>query len=99
MENIEETLKEYEAFFEGKPNEVEVVNRVIPVRPDFNGNTIKNIRKEIGTTQAGLADLVGVSTRTVEAWESNRTEPNRPAQKLLTLLMQDKTFAKKLELI
>lgn len=99
MLSIEESIKEFEAYFQGKPNEVEVVTRTIPVRPEFNAKTIKELRKEIGTTQAGLADLVGVSTRTVESWESNRSEPNKSAKKLLTLLMQDKSFASKLQLI
>lgn len=99
MLNIEKSLKEYEAYFEGKPNEVEVVTRVIPVKQEFNAETIKELRENIGTTQAGLADLVGVSKRTVEAWESNRTEPNRPTQKLLTLLMRDKSLVKKLKFI
>ncbi|MFH4442620.1 MULTISPECIES: helix-turn-helix domain-containing protein [Lactobacillus] len=86
-------------MFQGKPNEVEVVTRTIPVRPEFSAETIKELRKNIGATQATLANLVGVSTRTVEAWESNRSEPNRSAQKLLTLLMQDKSFVDKLQLI
>ncbi|ALJ23566.1 MULTISPECIES: helix-turn-helix domain-containing protein [Lactobacillus] len=99
MLSIEESIKEYEAMFQGKPNEVEVVTRTIPVRPEFSAETIKELRKNIGATQATLANLVGVSTRTVEAWESNRSEPNRSAQKLLTLLMQDKSFVDKLQLI
>lgn len=99
MLSIEESIKEYEAMFQGKPNEVEVVARTIPVRPEFSAETIKELRKNIGATQATLANLVGVSTRTVEAWESNRSEPNRSAQKLLTLLMQDKSFVDKLQLI
>lgn len=99
MLSIEESIKEYEAMFQGKPNEVEVVTRTIPVRQEFSAETIKELRKNIGATQATLANLVGVSTRTVEAWESNRSEPNRSAQKLLTLLMQDKSFVDKLQLI
>ena len=99
MLSIEESIKEYEAMFQGKPNEVEVVTRTIPVRPEFSAETIKELRKNIGATQATLANLVGVSTRTVEAWESNRSEPNRSAQKLLTLIMQDKSFVDKLQLI
>lgn len=99
MLNIEESIKEFEAYFQGKPNEVEVVTRTIPVRPEFNAETIKDLREELNTTQAGLANLLGVSTRTVESWESNRSEPNRLAQKLLTLLMQDKSLANKLQLI
>lgn len=31
MLNIEESIKEFEAYFQGKPNEVEVVTRTIAV--------------------------------------------------------------------
>ncbi len=99
MLSIEESIKEFEAYFQGKPNEVEVVSRTVPVRPEFNAETIKDLRKEIGTTQAGLADLIGVSKRTVESWEGNRSEPNRSVQKLLTLLSKDNSLAKILRTI
>lgn len=96
---ILDSLKVCREYVNGDDSHVEVVHVPMPVRIEFNAKTIKALRNEIGTTQAGLANLVGVSTRTVESWESNRTEPNGSAKKLLTLLMQDKTFANKLQLI
>lgn len=46
MLSIEESIKEYEAMFQGKPNEVEVVTRTIPIRPEFSAETIKELRKK-----------------------------------------------------
>ncbi|MCT7696400.1 helix-turn-helix domain-containing protein [Lactobacillus crispatus] len=94
-----ESLKVYRDYMNGDDSQVEVVNVPFPVKVEFNAKTIKSLRRKIGTTQAGLANLVGVSPRTVEAWESNRSEPNKSAQKLLTLLMQDKSLADKLQYI
>lgn len=96
---ILQSLKVCREYINGDKSYVEVVHVPLPVKIDFNAKTIKSFRKQLGTTQAGLANLVGVSTRTVEAWESNHSIPNRSAQKLLTLLMEDKSFANKLQLI
>lgn len=42
---------------------------------DF-ANTIYNIRKERDITQKGLADLIGVSDRTISKWENGSTVPD-----------------------
>lgn len=96
---IENSLKEYQGFLDGKNTNVDVVEATIPIKPEFNGDTIKNLRKQINVTQKGLAGLIGVSTRTVESWEMNRTEPNRSSQKLLTLLTRDNSLVNELRLI
>lgn len=96
---ILDSLKVYREYMNGDTSHVEIVNVPMPVKIEFSADTIKKLRNQIGTTQAELANLVGVSKRTVEAWESNRSEPNRSAQKLLTLLIQDKSFVNKLKLI
>lgn len=96
---IEKSLQEYEAYLNGEPNEVEVVEVSIPVVTEFNAQNIKELRKKINVTQAGLANLLGVSPRTVESWEANRTEPTRPVQKLLTLLTRNNDLAKELRLV
>lgn len=96
---ILESLKVSREYLNGDETHVEVVQVPLPVKVQFNANTIKKLRKDIGSTQAELANLIGVSTRTVEAWESNRTKPNQSARKLLTLLLQDKSFINKLRLI
>lgn len=96
---IEKSLKEYEAYLNGEPNEVEVVEVSIPVVTEFDAQSIKDLRKKINVTQVGLANLLGVSPRTVESWEANRTEPTRPVQKLLTLLTRNNDLAKELRLV
>ena len=47
---------------------------------------IKNIRKKTGTSQGFLAKWLGVSKKTVQAWESGMNVPNGPSARLLSLL-------------
>ena len=96
---IENSLKEYQDFLDGKDTNVEVIETSIPIRPEFDGNVIKNLRKQINVTQKGLAGLIGVSPWTVESWEMDRTEPNRSSQKLLTLLIRNNSLVNELRLI
>lgn len=47
---------------------------------------IKDVRSKIGVSRAGFADILGVSTRTIEKWEINGAEPNGSARRLIQLL-------------
>lgn len=96
---IEESLKDYKNYLNGKPNGVELVHATIPVKPQFNAKTIKELRKNINVSQSGLANLIGVSTRTVKAWETNQSKPRRPVQKLLTLLTKKPSLVNDLKSI
>ena len=40
------------------------------------GKNIKRLRKSNGYTQTELAEKIGVSDRTISAWETDRNEPN-----------------------
>jgi putative transcriptional regulator len=65
-----------------------IYNAYEPVEPIkvFTANDIKKIRKKMGTTQGFLAKWLGVSKKTVQAWESGRNIPNGPSARLLSLL-------------
>ncbi len=52
----------------------------------YDKNDIKRIRNNAGMTQTVLASYMGVSKKTVEAWESGRTHPTGPACRLLDIL-------------
>lgn len=39
------------------------------------GRKLRDIRKEHGYTQGELAQVLGVSNKTISSWESDRTEP------------------------
>ena len=57
---------------------------------DYSADTIKDIRRRTGLTQSLFAKWLGVSTRTVEAWEAGRNKPSGPCSRLLSLLQKNK---------
>lgn len=56
----------------------------------YSNNEIKAIRNKAGMTQAVFANYMGVSKKTVEAWELGRTHPTGPAYRLLDILESGK---------
>ena len=58
----------------------------------FTPTEIKSIRKGLGLTQVLFAKYMGVSVKTVEAWESGRNHPEGPACRLLTLTKNNPSF-------
>ena len=66
---------------------------VVPVEK-FSANEIKDIRKNTGMTQVLFARYLGVSLKTVEAWESGRNQPNGTACRMLSITKNDPQFPK-----
>ena len=58
---------------------------------------VAQTRKELDLTQKSFAALIGVSPRTVEAWESGKTTPSPTAKNLIYLISQDHTLVSKLQ--
>jgi putative transcriptional regulator len=54
--------------------------------PDYTADEIKVIRDKVGFTQKLLAAFLGVSPKTIEAWESGKNKPNGPSLRLLSLI-------------
>lgn len=57
--------------------------------PDISAEDIKAIRKKLGFTQAVFAAVIGVSTKTVEAWETGTNQPIDPARRMISLIQFD----------
>ena len=55
----------------------------------YTPEEIANIRKKYNLTQKSLSEVLDVSPRTVEAWETGVNIPSGPASKLLHLLDAD----------
>lgn len=87
MEGLQEAL----AYKQGKAK-AETIARKNSL-PAVNA---AEIRKELTMTQKNFADLLGVSPRTVEAWESGRSTPTPTAKKLMYLIHQDHSLVQKL---
>ena len=64
---------------------------VIPIE-SFDSNDIKSIRIKHHLTQTVLAEILGVSARTVEAWELGINVPSGPARRMLSLIKDDESF-------
>ncbi len=57
--------------------------------PDISAEDIKAIRKKLGFTQAVFAAVIGVSTKTVEAWETGTDQAIGPACRMISLIQFD----------
>ncbi len=62
---------------------------VIPVK-DYSKEDIKRIRTANHFTQRIFADLIGVSQKTVEAWETGTNRPNGSALRVMQLIETDR---------
>ena len=91
LAGLQSTLKEVKAWKRGE----EVPGLVIHERtlPDVDA---ADVRKSLSLTQRAFAAILGVSCRTVEAWESGRSNPTPTARKLMYLIQEDHSLVRKL---
>lgn len=61
---------------------------VLPLA-EYTAAEIKQIRNEAKMTQILFANVLGVSKKTVEAWEAGRNKPDGPARRLLWMMQKD----------
>ena len=88
MEGLEEAL----AYSKGKASaETYARKRSLPVV------NVLAIRESLRMTQKAFAAVLGVSCRTVEAWESGKTNPTPTAKKLMYLIQEDHSLIEKLQ--
>lgn len=65
----------------------------------FDRAEIKAIRNNAKMTQVVFARFLGVSPKTVEAWEAGRNMPDGPARRMLSMLKQDPDIPVKYNII
>ena len=58
---------------------------------DYSKEKIKEIRQKTKLPQKYFAELVGVSPRAVEAWETGKRKPTGSAKRLFQLIDKDPT--------
>lgn len=66
---------------------------------NYKSSRIKEIRNKLKLSQSTFAAILGVSIKTVEAWESGRNIPQGPAQRILSLIEKDNNLLKKYKII
>jgi putative transcriptional regulator len=84
-------LTEASAYQQGKISPRKSKLTIKPV-DTFNNNDIKRIRQKTGLSQVMFAGSIGVSPKTVEAWENGRNKPEGASRRLLEVIRDDPAF-------
>ncbi|MPN03950.1 hypothetical protein SDC9_151185 [bioreactor metagenome] len=66
---------------------------------EYSSISIKKIRNATGLSQSMFAAAMGVSKKTVEAWEKGRNMPSGTAMRILKLIEKDPKFFHKNKII
>lgn len=88
FEDLKLGLEQAIDYEKGKGSGRSVTYIISPVT-EYSKAQIKHIRKQSGMTQKVFASYMGVSPKTVEAWECGRTHPTGSASRLLDILAYD----------
>ena len=95
-ENIMQGLTE---ALDYQQNKISVRKTKLTIKPveNYNKDEIKQIRQKTGLSQVIFAKLLGVSPKTVEAWENGRNKPEGASRRLLEIVRDDPMFFKRFQ--
>ena len=94
-DELKGSLEEAVAFKKGDKSKGRVIVREIPT-PEYTASDVQKIRQTLPLSQNGLATALGVSKRTVEAWETGKNAPSNSSHKLLYLIEHDNSIIARL---
>lgn len=91
------SLEDAAAFAQGDTSRARVVevDTDDPV-PEYKAADVARTRQALNLSQRALARALGVSSRTVEAWEAGKNVPSGAARHLLFLLDSDHSLVQRL---
>lgn len=94
-QELKQSFENATAYKNGSHSRCHVSVCGIPV-PEYKADDVARTRKELNLSQRGLASALGVSTRTVEAWEAGKNQPSGAARNLLYLFSCDHSLVDRL---
>ena len=94
--SIMQGLAEAKDYQQGKIKARKIKLTIKPV-DTFNTNEIKCIRQKTGFSQVMFAGSMGVSPKTVEAWENGRNKPEGASRRLLEVVRDDPAFLQRFQ--
>ncbi|MTI84832.1 MAG: helix-turn-helix domain-containing protein [Firmicutes bacterium] len=98
-DSIIKGLGEAVKYEKGELKNVKTDRVSIASLPRFSGKQIRLLRERQKLTQQVFANVLGVSKKTVEAWEAGKNTPNGPAQRMLYLMEKDSNLLEKYDII
>jgi putative transcriptional regulator len=96
-ESIMRGLNEALEYQQGKLTARSVTLSTMKPVEKFDRKDIKQIRKKTGLSQSMFAWSIGVSPKTVEAWESGRNKPEGASRRMLEVIRDDPDFVKRFQ--
>ena len=95
-ESIMQGLTEAVDYQQGKITARKTKLTIKPV-DTFNNTDIRRIRQKTGLSQLLFAGSLGVSPKTVEAWENGRNKPDGASRRLLEIVRDDPGFLRRFQ--
>ncbi len=80
-----------EASEDAQSKEKKLKRNVVEIAPvkSYSAGEIKAIRKKTGLSQRLFAGYMGISVKTVEAWETGLNHPSGAASRILNMMEMD----------
>lgn len=98
FESIKRGLEEAVAYERGALNAR--TSRITVAPPEtWSAAKVREVRTSAGMSQRVFADVMGVSVKTVEAWEAGRNIPAGPASRMLTMIKRDPSLPEKMRFL
>ena len=97
-ESIIKGLNEAVEYENGK-GKARVSRCTVNPAPEFSSQEIKDIRLNFGMTQVTFAEVMGVSVKTVEAWEAGTNKPIGSARRFLSVIQAEPELLAKVNII
>ena len=92
-DDIMSSLNELLDAAQGKETGIVVHPRTVKEVEAFSPQQIKQVRLNANMTQKTFAACIGVSAKSVEAWEGGRSRPDGAARRMLGLMRDHPGFA------
>ena len=86
-------------YAEGNSTKARKKTVAIKELANFSAQEIKDLRLQMNLTQKSFAALMGVSTKTVEAWERGTNHPSGTARRLLEILKNEPHVAEDQQIV
>ena len=86
---LKTSLGQAVAYAEGDTTKARKKTVAIKELATFSAQEIKDLRLQMNLTQKSFAALIGVSTKTIEAWERGTNHPSGAARRLLEILKNE----------
>ena len=86
-----------EAIEDAKSNKPVLKRQALTIEPVkvYEAEEVKRIRNATGMSQKIFASYMGVSDKTVEAWEAGTNHPSGAASRILRMMEMDKNLVTK----